>query len=74
MVAYCLDTIDMFSDSGKRPRRKRRVMMHVIDAGQGNGGPVINFQCSRCGHGTGWIDDEKSVSENKRGIPCPNCN
>ncbi|WP_107495541.1 hypothetical protein [Thalassobius sp. I31.1] len=52
-----------------KPRAKPRVMMHVADAGEG-----IRFECEKCGHDTGWIADEKSVSENKRGLPCPVCN
>ena len=56
------------------PRRKRRVMMHVMDAGNGPSCMVIEFECKKCGHNTGWIKDEKSVSENKRGMPCPKCN
>lgn len=70
MVAYCLRTIDMFTENGKRPRRKKRVMMHVADAGSG----MIRFECLKCNHDTDWIVDEQSVSENRRGMPCPNCN
>jgi hypothetical protein len=67
-------TIDMFSPTGIKPRRHSRVMMHVDDAGQGNCGKVIKFECYKCGHNTGWIADEKSISENKKGMPCPVCN
>jgi hypothetical protein len=53
----------------------RRVRMHVADAGHLAGGAKgIRFRCRHCGHDTGWIADEKSVSENKKGLPCPNCN
>lgn len=55
---------------GEKSRRPKRVMMHVADAGV----DVIRFECSKCGHDTGWVVDEKTVSENKRGIPCPDCN
>ncbi len=49
--------------------------MKVIDAGNGFGdGKVIMFKCFKCGHNTDWIEDTKSVSENKRGMPCPHCN
>ena len=44
--------------------------MHVLDAGV----DMIRFQCRRCGYDTGWIEDEQTVSRNKRGIPCPDCN
>lgn len=63
---------DLFGD---RPRRAPRVLMHVEDAGHLPGGRKgIVFQCSRCGHNTGWIRDEHTVSANKRGLPCPQCN
>ncbi len=67
-------TLDMFSPTGSKPRRTPRVMMHVVEAGQGNSGKVIQFECSKCGHSTGWIEDDKSISKNKRGTPCPQCN
>lgn len=55
-----------------KPRVKR---MYVADAGHLPGGTKgIRFECPRCGHDTGWIKDEWSVSENKRGRPCPECN
>ncbi len=52
------------------PRRPRIVRMHVADAGSG----MIWFRCERCGHDTGWIPDTMTVTENKRGMPCPRCN
>ena len=52
------------------PKKPRRKLMHVSDAGDG----LIQFRCHRCGHDTGWIEDTKTVTENKRGIPCPKCN
>jgi DNA-directed RNA polymerase subunit RPC12/RpoP len=57
------------------PKRARLVRMHVEDSGHLPGGsPGIRFRCRRCGHDTGWIPDTASVSENKRGRPCPYCN
>lgn len=50
--------------------RARRVMMHVADCGQ----VCIQFKCSTCGHDTGWIMDERTVTGNRRGMPCPKCN
>lgn len=50
-------------------RSKRRVLMHVADAGS----DMIRFVC-RCGFETGWIRDKWSVSKNRRGHPCPKCN
>lgn len=49
---------------------RRRVSMRVADAGEG----CIRFTCRACGHDTGWITDDRTVSENKRGRPCPCCN
>jgi len=54
----------------RAPRAKPQVRMHVTDAGTG----MIRFGCRTCSHDTGWIKDTKTVSENKRGIPCPVCN
>lgn len=64
-----------------RPRRPRRVLMHVIDAGpwDGCGEPgrlgshLVRMQCPRCGHETDWIGVQ-SVTEGRRGKPCPECN
>lgn len=60
---------------GEKPRRKRRVMMHVSDAGNGFGDTkIIKFKCQSCDYETDWLLDESSVSENRAGDPCPNCN
>jgi DNA-directed RNA polymerase subunit RPC12/RpoP len=57
------------------PRTKRIKRMLVIDAGEHpRGGKGIVFQCGQCGHNTGWIADTLSLTENKRGLPCPTCN
>jgi DNA-directed RNA polymerase subunit RPC12/RpoP len=69
-------TLDMFP---KPPRKKRRVMMHVIDAGDhgcvyepGNT-HIAQFQCAKCGDKSGWIE-MRTATDGRRGIPCPNCN
>lgn len=63
---------NLFPDAHRRPRR---VLMHVVDAGHRPcGGKGIQFRCGKCGHDTGWIPDNKTVSENRRGRPCPMCN
>lgn len=67
-------TIDMFAVSGQRPRRSRRILMRVVEAGQGSSGGVIQFECPKCDFNTGWITDTQTVARNKRGIPCPECN
>jgi hypothetical protein len=57
------------------PRRAPVRRMHVAEAGHLPGGqPGIRFECGRCGYDTGWIYDTETVSENRRGLPCPNCN
>jgi len=56
------------------PRSPSVKRMHVVDAGNGPGCKVIQFECGHCGHDTGWIEDKCSVTENKRGMPCPECN
>lgn len=58
--------------------RKPRVMMRVIDAGNGcgvleNGEHIVEFECWKCGHNDGWYT-VKNVTEGRRGIPCPICN
>ncbi|MDD2748654.1 hypothetical protein [Acidithiobacillus thiooxidans] len=66
-------TEDLFPDL-KPPRRKPRKLMHVCDAyGDGPDHVHVCFRCSRCGHETDWIDG-LTVTEAKRGIPCPMCN
>ncbi len=54
--------------------RVRRVMMHVCDAGAAESGAhIVNFVCGKCGHDAGWWEVD-SVTEGKRGMPCPKCN
>lgn len=64
------------------PRRAPRVLMRVADAGP----PGAVFECAKCGHRTDWLrvwyagsenpreEGEMTMSEAKRGIPCPKCN
>jgi DNA-directed RNA polymerase subunit RPC12/RpoP len=54
---------------GGLPRAPRILRMHVIDAGEG----VAKFRCARCGYSSGWVS-VRTVTEGKRGIPCPRCN
>lgn len=64
---------DMFPKE-RKPRAKPLKRMRVADAGEGGGFDVIQFECGRCGHNTGWIYDTLTMTENKRGLPCPKCN
>jgi len=41
-----------------------------MDAGSG----LIEFECGKCAYNTGMIKDIHTVTENKRGLPCPICN
>lgn len=53
----------------KLPRRKPRKLMHVCDAGD----DCAKFHCGHCGYTSAWLYFE-TVTEAKRGIPCPQCN
>lgn len=59
-----------------KARNKRVWRMQVADAGHMPGGAAkgIQFVCPRCGHDTGWIKDCWTITENRRGQPCPRCN
>lgn len=59
----------MLFDARDIPRAPTIKRMHVIDAGD----KCIRFKCGHCGHDTGWIVDEWTVTENRRGHPCPSC-
>ncbi|WP_316224672.1 MULTISPECIES: hypothetical protein [unclassified Bradyrhizobium] len=55
------------------PRPPARKLMHVRDAGYAAGGVIAEFKCGRCGHESGWLHIG-TVTEAKRGLPCPKCN
>lgn len=53
---------------------KRRKLMHVMDAGPAeDAGNMVVMQCNRCDLKTDWFY-MRTVTEAKRGIPCPKCN
>ena len=56
------------------PRRKPRKLMHVIDAGGCGEGHHVQFKCKHCGHDDGWGIYDNTITELKRGMPCPKCN
>ena len=63
--------VDLF---GARPRRARRVLMHVFDAGDAEAGnPIVRLLCKRCGFESEWLKCE-TVIEARKGKPCPSCN
>ena len=65
----------MLFDRTELPRARPVKRMHVLDAGHiGGGQKGIRFKCGHCGHDTGWIADEWTITENRRGQPCPVCN
>lgn len=61
------------------PRTPRKVMMHVIDAGDhGCGGTEpgeqwVKYGCSTCDEESEW-QSARSITEARKGIPCPRCN
>lgn len=58
----------------KKPRKKPQKLMHVIDAGPGEGDWCnVEMQCNHCKLVTEWFQ-VRTVTEAKRGIPCPRCN
>ena len=66
----------LFEPEPQKPRAKPRVMMHVVDAGPGDvdDGHLVQFECPRCGNRPEDWDHVRTVSEGKRGKPCPKCN
>jgi hypothetical protein len=63
-------TADLF---GPRHRASRRVLMHIVDAGEfPDGKRAGSFLCRRCQHATGWI--YATLAELRRGMACPKCN
>jgi hypothetical protein len=59
-----------------KPAIKRRVLMHVSDAGgadHGEGAVIVTFRCGKCSYETEWLKCD-TVTEAKRGLPCPRCN
>ena len=65
----------MLFEKAALPKAAPVKRMRVADAGEMTGGKKgIIFVCSHCGHDTGWIEDLLTISENKRGLPCPRCN
>lgn len=66
---------DLFPET-KPPRKKRRIMMHVFDAGDSwfDGSIACMFVCRKCKSRTDWIHGFKTITETKRGIPCETCN
>lgn len=60
---------DLFPSS---PRRPRRVLMHVVDAGDCESTYRVHLVCPKCGHDDGWHHG-LTFTETKR-QPCPKCN
>ena len=63
---------DLFPET-KVTRRRPRVLMHVYDAGDCSEGHIVQFRCATCGYDSGWLHT-RTVTEAKRGLPCPMCN
>lgn len=56
----------------KPPRRMRGQLMHVCDA-RHDAVATVELSCIKCSYRTRWIEFE-TVTEAKRGLPCPKCN
>lgn len=57
-----------------KPRKNPEKLMHVYDAGSGEDNwCMVMMHCSRCDLYTDWFQ-VRTVTEAKRGIPCPRCN
>lgn len=64
---------DMFPDPAIK-RMRSKANMYPIDAGPGPGDQIMALmECPKCGHDGGWWDFD-TLSEAKRGTPCPVCN
>ncbi|WP_310619707.1 DUF4326 domain-containing protein [Flexibacterium corallicola] len=59
---------ELLFDLPTKARSKRLNKAHIVDAGDGNG----HFMCAKCGWDSGWV--ECTLVEEKKGIPCPDCN
>ena len=58
-----------------RPKRKPpRVMAKLEDAGGENDDTWCHYRCRKCGWDSGWIIDNRTDSEIRRGMPCETCN
>lgn len=64
------------NEEAPRHRNKPRKLMHVVDAGCGDNGykQMVEMECGHCGYRSGWFGTDKTVTEIKRGFPCPECN
>lgn len=59
------------------PRKARRIMAKLIDAGSSPTADcktIAHYQCNKCGWDSGWRDDDRPDSQIRRGIPCEKCN
>jgi len=55
------------------PRDRPRIFrMKIADGGVSF--TDLKFTCPKCGYDDGWKQHDLSITEIKRGIPCPVCN
>lgn len=52
------------------PPITRRKLAHVTDCGDN----VIEYTCFHCGWCSGWVERTRTISEDRKGVPCPKCN
>lgn len=69
------------NEQAPRFRKPRKWLMHFYDVGpspyvseSGKEAFYVHWKCKRCGHDDDWSHFEGTVSDVKRGIPCPKCN
>ena len=69
-------TVDMFQ-SLKPKRNNPRKLMHVCDSSgcceEDGSGAMVRMFCKRCEYESNWLY-LNTVTEAKKGLPCPICN
>lgn len=62
---------DLFT-AEQAPRSPNIKRMHVVDAGSDFG--HVHMVCTHCGYDDGWQMKLETLTQLKRGLPCPQCN
>lgn len=71
MTEELKDAVGLFTKEQVPRSRKPRKLMHVYDAGDYN---HVWMKCAHCGYDDGWQRKDNTLTELKRGLPCPKCN
>ena len=68
-----MKTMDSLFKDEEFPRSKPKKRMHVVDAGTDFG--HVHMVCKHCGYDDGFqFKYDNTITELKRGLPCPECN